>query len=138
VTAILLCGASPRHAPRPGPEYVPAALWCRRANAARVERVSGLWALDPPPDGTLWHLPLPEGGITAPVALAGALLVGTTRYGAFLLSPRDGRPSTGSTSGSGFSQTPAAFGNRRLSAQQRGDAAQVGAGRASDDVQAGP
>ena len=55
---------------------------------------------------------MPEGGITAPVALAGALLVGTTRYGAFLLSPINGRPIDGIDLGSGFSQSPAAFGNR--------------------------
>jgi hypothetical protein len=60
----------------------------------------------------LWRVPVPEGGITAPVPIAGALLVGTTRYGAFLLSPVDGRPIDGIDLGSGFSQTPAAFGNR--------------------------
>jgi hypothetical protein len=48
--------------------------------------------------------------MTEPVPLAGALLVGTTRYGAFLLSPRDGRPIDGLDLGSGFSQNPAAFG----------------------------
>ncbi len=37
---------------------------------------------------------------------------GTTRYGAFLLSPLDGRPIDGVDLGSGFSQAPAAFGNR--------------------------
>jgi outer membrane protein assembly factor BamB len=74
--------------------------------------VSGLWALDPATGRKLWRVPVPEGGITAPVALAGALLVGTTRYGAFLLSPVNGRPIDGIDLGSGFSQTPAAFGNR--------------------------
>jgi hypothetical protein len=46
------------------------------------------------------------------VALAGALFIGTTRYGAFLLSPRDGRAIDGFDLGSGFSQNPAAFGSR--------------------------
>jgi outer membrane protein assembly factor BamB len=73
---------------------------------------SGLWALDPATGKMLWRVPVPEGGITAPVPIAGALLVGTTRYGAFLLSPVDGRPIDGIDLGSGFSQTPAAFGNR--------------------------
>jgi hypothetical protein len=54
----------------------------------------------------------PFGGITAPVPIAGGLLVGTTRYGAFLLSPRNGRPIDGFDLGSGFSQTPAAYGHR--------------------------
>jgi hypothetical protein len=44
--------------------------------------------------------------------MGGALLVATTRYGAFLLSPRDGRPIDGFDLGSGFSQTPATFGTR--------------------------
>jgi outer membrane protein assembly factor BamB len=73
---------------------------------------TGLWALDPATGRMLWRLPIPEGGITAPVSVAGALLVGTTRYGAFLLSPLDGRPIDGIDLGSGFSHTPAAFGNR--------------------------
>jgi outer membrane protein assembly factor BamB len=74
--------------------------------------VTGLWALDPATGRKLWRVPVPEGGITAPVPLAGALLVGTTRYGAFLLSPVNGRPIDGIDLGSGFSQAPAAFGNR--------------------------
>jgi hypothetical protein len=60
----------------------------------------------------LWRNPIPEGGVTAPVAIAGALLVGTTRYGAFLLSPQDGRPIDGLDLGTGFIHTPAAFGER--------------------------
>jgi outer membrane protein assembly factor BamB len=60
----------------------------------------------------IWRVPIPEGGITAPVAVAGALLVGTTQYGAFLLSPVNGRPIDGIDLGTGFSQTPAAFGDR--------------------------
>ena len=73
---------------------------------------SGLWALEPATGRTLWRIPVPEGGVTAPAPLAGALLVGTTNYGAFLLSPRDGKPIDGFDLGSGFSQAPATFGNR--------------------------
>jgi outer membrane protein assembly factor BamB len=73
---------------------------------------TGLWALEPATGKMLWKLPLPEGGITAPVPIAGALLVGTTRYGAFLLSPLQGRPIDGFDLGTGFSQAAAAFGNR--------------------------
>jgi outer membrane protein assembly factor BamB len=74
--------------------------------------VTGLWALDPRTGRMIWRVPVPEGGITAPAPVAGALLVGTTRYGAFLLSPLDGRPIDGIDLGSGFSQTPASFGGR--------------------------
>jgi hypothetical protein len=60
----------------------------------------------------VWDIPIPDGGVTAPTALAGALLVGTTRYGLFLISPLNGRVIDGIDLGSGFSQTPAAYGNR--------------------------
>jgi outer membrane protein assembly factor BamB len=73
---------------------------------------TGLWALDPSSGRMIWRLPVPEGGITAPVTVAGALLVGTTHYGAFLLSPLDGRPMDGFDLGTGFSAAPAAFANR--------------------------
>lgn len=73
---------------------------------------TGLWALEPGTGRMLWRIPIPEGGITAPVAVGGALLVGTSRYGAFLLSPINGRAIDGLDLGTGFSQTPSAFGNR--------------------------
>jgi outer membrane protein assembly factor BamB len=60
----------------------------------------------------LWRNPVPEGGITAPVQFAGAILVGTTRYGLFLMSPRNGKVIDGIDLGSGFAQTPAAYGLR--------------------------
>ncbi len=74
--------------------------------------VSGLWGLDPMTGRKLWRVPVPEGGITAPAAIAGALLVGTTRYGLFLMSPINGRPIDGIDLGSGFAETPAAYGSR--------------------------
>lgn len=104
----------PEHAPAPGsPSYVPGGppLPARQILLG-ASGESGLWALDPATGNMLWRIPIPEGGITAPVAIAGALLVGTTHYGAFLLSPIDGRPIDGIDLGSGFSQTPAAFGTR--------------------------
>ncbi len=74
--------------------------------------LSGLWALDPDDGHTVWHRPLPEGGMTAPEPIAGALLVGTTRYGIFLFSPLDGGVIDGIATGSGFAMTPAAYGRR--------------------------
>jgi outer membrane protein assembly factor BamB len=74
--------------------------------------VSGLWGIDPANGRKLWRVPVPEGGITAPAQMAGALLVGTTRYGLFLLSPLDGRPIDGIDLGTGFAETPAATGTR--------------------------
>jgi outer membrane protein assembly factor BamB len=104
----------PAHAPHPGTrEYVrggppvPAHELLIASSGS-----TGLWALEPATGKTVWRDPVPEGGVTAPVALAGALLVGTTRYGAFLLSPLDGRPIDGFDLGSGFSETPVAVGGR--------------------------
>jgi len=102
------------HEPRPGtPEFVPNGPSVpTRELLLASSGGSGLWALEPATGKTVWRNPIPEGGVTAPAAIAGALLVGTTRYGAFLLSPLDGRPIDGFDLGSGFSQTPAAFGGR--------------------------
>jgi outer membrane protein assembly factor BamB len=104
----------PAHPANPqGPEFVPdGPLVPTREMLMASGGSSGLVALEPATGRTLWHVALPEGGMTAPVRLAGALLIGTTRYGAFLLSPRDGRAIDGFDLGSGFSQTPAAFGSR--------------------------
>jgi outer membrane protein assembly factor BamB len=74
--------------------------------------VSGLWGLEPLTGKKIWRVPVPEGGITAAAALSGALLVGTTRYGLFLMSPLDGRPIDGIDLGTGFAETPATYGNR--------------------------
>lgn len=73
---------------------------------------TGLWALDPNDGHTVWRKNLPEGGITAPVPVLGALLVGTTRYGLFLMSPLDGAVIDAIDTGSGFAMTPAAYGGR--------------------------
>jgi outer membrane protein assembly factor BamB len=73
---------------------------------------TGLWALDATTGRSIWRLPIPEGGITAPVQVSGALAVGTTRYGFFLLSPLNGKVIDGFDTGTGFAQTPSAFGNR--------------------------
>jgi outer membrane protein assembly factor BamB len=72
--------------------------------------LTGLWALDPADGHTVWRRNLPEGGMTAPVPMQGALLVGTTRYGIFLFSPLDGGLIDGLQTGNGFAMTPAAYG----------------------------
>lgn len=72
----------------------------------------GLTGLDPYTGRVVWRNKVPEGGITAPTAISGGILVGTSRYGLFLLSPRNGRVIDGIDLGTGFAQTPAAFGGR--------------------------
>jgi outer membrane protein assembly factor BamB len=102
------------HMPKPdSPEFVlggPAVP--ERSILLASGGASGLWAIEPATGATIWRVPIPEGGVTAPAAIAGALLVGTTNYGAFLLSPLDGRPIDGFDLGTGFSQSPAAYGDR--------------------------
>jgi outer membrane protein assembly factor BamB len=73
---------------------------------------TGLQGLDPYTGRVLWRDKVPEGGITAPVPVAGAIIVGTTRYGLFLMSPRNGKVIDAIDLGTGFAQTPAAFGAR--------------------------
>jgi outer membrane protein assembly factor BamB len=102
------------HRPNPeSPDFAPGGPPVpRRETLLASSGASGLWALDPATGRTLWRVPIPEGGVTASSSIAGALFVGTTNYGAFLLSPRDGRPLDGLDLGSGFSQAPAGYGNR--------------------------
>jgi outer membrane protein assembly factor BamB len=100
------------HAPHPhGPDHggpmVPAKDIVFASSAS-----TGLWAIDPLTGRKVWRIAVPEGGITAPTSVAGAIAVGTSRYGLFLISPVDGRVIDGINLESGFSVTPAAFGNR--------------------------
>jgi outer membrane protein assembly factor BamB len=104
----LVLWQQPQHAPRDGKGPDIAARKLLLASSG----VTGLWALDPTDGRTIWRRSLPEGGMTAPVPMEGALLVGTTRYGLFLFSPLDGGLIDGILTGSGFAMTPAAFGRR--------------------------
>ncbi len=107
VTSLVLW-EQPAHAPRDGdgPE-VPA-----RKVLLAASGLTGLWGLDPNDGRTLWRRTLAEGGVTAPVPIQGAVLVGTTRYGVFLFSPLDGGRIDGIEPGLGFAMTPAVFGKR--------------------------
>lgn len=71
---------------------------------------TGLWALDPRTGEDIWHRALPDGGVSGPVPVAGALLVSTTMHGLFLLSPVDGAVIDGMHTGTGFSMSPAVHG----------------------------
>jgi hypothetical protein len=74
--------------------------------------LTGLWGISPKDGSELWRRDLPAGGVTAAAPWAGALLVGTTRYGVFLVSPLDGGVLDGFHSGGSFAATPAANGLR--------------------------
>ncbi len=97
----------PAHRPRDGGPVVPA----RRVLLA-ASGTTGLWGLDPDEGAEIWRRSLPEGGVTTPVPIAGALLVSSTRYGLFLFSPLDGGVIDGLSLGSGISMPAAAYGRR--------------------------
>jgi outer membrane protein assembly factor BamB len=108
----LLLWREPAHAPSPGGPDRGGPMVPERRMLIASSAVSGMWALEPATGRMLWRVPVPEGGITAPVPLMGAIFFGTTRYGAFLMSPLNGKVIDGFDLGTGFAQTPAAYGNR--------------------------
>jgi outer membrane protein assembly factor BamB len=81
---------------------------------------TGLWALDLEDGHPFWRRSLPEGGVSAAVAVAGAIMVSTTRYGLFLFSPTNGAAIDGIDTGSGFAVTPVAFGRRAFVMSNQG------------------
>jgi outer membrane protein assembly factor BamB len=111
VTELMLF-REPAHKPNPnGPDKGGPVEPARKILIAS-SATTGLQGMDPFTGRILWRDKVPEGGITAPVQVAGAILVGTTRYGLFLMSPRNGKVIDGLDLGTGFAGTPGAFGGR--------------------------
>lgn len=73
---------------------------------------TGLWALDPKTGEVRWRREGPRGSLGHPVALAGALLVTSSKLGLFLFEPQQGRPIDAIDPGTGFSAGAAAWGNK--------------------------
>lgn len=73
---------------------------------------TGLWALDPEDGTEIWRRSLPAGGVSRPVAAAGAILINASQLGTYLLSPIDGSLIDGLHFDAGAWSTPAAFGAR--------------------------
>ena len=71
---------------------------------------TGLWALDPEDGTEIWRRTLPAGGVSRPVAAAGAILINASQLGTYLLSPIDGSLIDGLHFDAGAWSTPAAFG----------------------------
>ena len=108
----LVLWQEPAHPPTPGGPLAGGPMVPARKMLMASSSTTGLWGLDPANGRMMWRVPVPEGGITAPVAVAGAIMVGTTRYGLFLMSPLNGKVIDGIDLSSGFAQTPAAYGDR--------------------------
>jgi outer membrane protein assembly factor BamB len=81
---------------------------------------TGMWALSAEDGREVWHRQIREGGLTRAVPVAGALMVGSSRYGLFLLSATDGLPIDGLGNEPGFAMTPAAYGRRAFAMTNRG------------------
>jgi outer membrane protein assembly factor BamB len=116
----LLLWSEPAHKPNPnGPDKDGPTVPARKVLVAS-SGVSGMWGLDVLTGRMLWRAKVPEGGITAPSPIAGAMVVGTSRYGLFLVSPLNGRVIDGIDVGPGFAQTPATFANRAYAIDNAG------------------
>lgn len=82
--------------------------------------LTGLWGLKPEDGVQTWRRELPAGGATAVVPWAGALLLGTTRYGLFLVHPLDGSVLDGIAAGASFAATPAVYGRHAFALSNEG------------------
>jgi outer membrane protein assembly factor BamB len=102
----------PAHEPHPNGPDANGPSVPERKLVLVASATSGLSALDPYTGRLVWRNKVPEGGVSAPVPMAGAILVGTTRYGLFLMSPRNGKVIDGFDLGTGIAQTPATFAGR--------------------------
>ena len=116
----LVLWSEPAHAPTPGGPLSGGPIVPAKKVLLAASAITGLWGMEPATGRMLWRIPVPEGGITAPVPVAGAVVVGTTRYGLFLISPRNGRVIDGIDIGTGVAQTPAAYGDRAYAMTNQG------------------
>ncbi len=82
--------------------------------------LTGLWGLNPSDGAPIWRRELPAGGATAAVPWAGALLIGTSRYGMFLVHPLDGSVLDGLAAGGSFTAAPAAYGRHAFALSNDG------------------
>jgi outer membrane protein assembly factor BamB len=108
----LLLWEQPAHEGRPRPDGKPPPRYPARRVLIAASGRTGLWGLDVDTGKTLWRKKLPEGGISAPVVIAAAILVTTTRYGMFLFAPLDGALIDGIQPGSDIAMTPATYGTK--------------------------
>ena len=92
----------------------------RRRMLLAASGTTGLWSLDVADGRDLWRRSLPEGGVSRPVPIAGAVMVSTTRYGLFLFSPINGAAIDGIASDTGFAMTPATHGRRAFAMSNTG------------------
>jgi outer membrane protein assembly factor BamB len=119
VTELMLWD-EPAHTPSAGGPYAGGPQVPAKKVLLAASSSTGLWGLDAHTGRELWRIKVPEGGITAPARVAGAVMFGTSRYGLYLLSPVNGRIIDAFDYGTGFATTPAAYGNRAFALSNAG------------------
>jgi outer membrane protein assembly factor BamB len=112
----LILWSEPEHRPRGGGNPVP-----ERRLVIAGSGTTGLWALDPVDGREVWRHALPDGGVSAPTPIQGALMVSASRLGVFLVSPKDGGVIDGIHTGDGVSTLAAVHGRRAFVVTNQGD-----------------
>lgn len=97
---------------QPAHEDAAGQLHPARAHLIISTGTTGLWALDPATGEELWQRDLPNGGVSKPVFIAGAMLVTSTTHGIYLVSPLNGGVIDGFHTEVGLAAAPAAHGSR--------------------------
>lgn len=97
---------------QPAHQDVKGQLHPSRTHVIASTGTTGLWALDPITGEELWQRDLPNGGVSRPAFVAGAMLVSDSRHGLYLLSPLNGGVIDGFHTEVGSCAPPTAYGNR--------------------------
>lgn len=82
---------------------------------------TGMWALNPDNGEEIWHRSLPDGGTNRPAFILGAMLVTTSKRGAFLVYPLNGSVIDGVHTSVGFSMAPSTAGQRAFVLSNNGE-----------------
>lgn len=83
-----------------------------RAHLIVSTGTTGLWALDPATGDELWQRDLPNGGVSKPAFVSGAMLVTSSSHGVYLVSPLNGGVIDGFHTEVGLAAAPTTYGSR--------------------------
>ncbi len=97
---------------QPAHEDAAGQLHPARAHLIVSTGTSGLWALDPASGDELWQRDLPNGGVSKPAFVNGAMLVTSSNHGIYLVSPLNGGVIDGFHTEVGVAAAPTAYGSR--------------------------
>lgn len=97
---------------QPAHEDATGKLHPERAHLIVSTGTTGLWALDPATGDELWQRDLPNGGVSKPAFVQGAMLVTSSSHGVYLVSPLNGGVIDGFHTEVGLAAAPVAYGSR--------------------------